>query len=145
MPATKAIYSVSGHQIEVTAKKVRKSFKQELRQAKLGITVEQWIILQALENKGGLSQLEISQAVYKDQPSVTRIIDKLVKKELITRNDDEQDRRKFRIFLTTKGEAMVRKILPLVDVFRQKAFGGIDQSQLDQFQHTLQLISKNLD
>ena len=145
MPATKAIYSVSGHQIEVTAKRVRKTFQHQLSHANLGVTVEQWIILQALANKGGQSQLELSKAVYKDQPSVTRILDKLVKKELITRNADDQDRRKFRIFLTAKGEDMVKKILPLVDVFREKAFGGIDKKQLAQFQKTLEIIAQNLD
>jgi len=136
--------SVSGYQIEVTSKKVRQAFQHRLTDAKIKVTVDQWVLLQALDRKDGISQLELAKAVFKDQPSVTRIIDLLVQKKLITRNPDSTDRRKFSIVLTKEGKSVVAKIKPLVLDFRKQVFAGIPSQELDQFQRTLSTIFNNL-
>ncbi len=144
MTSTISQNSVSGYQIEVTSKRVRQAFQQELRAAKIGVTVDQWVLLQALDKREGLSQLELAQAVFKDQPSVTRIIDLMVEKGLLTRNPDELDRRKFLIFLTQSGKQKIMLIKPLVQEFRIRTFEGIPRTELIQFSSTLNKIFKNI-
>ncbi len=136
--------SVSGYQIEVTSKRVRQAFQHRLTDAKINVTVDQWVLLQALDHKEGISQLELAKAVYKDQPSVTRILDLLVQKKMITRNPDPSDRRKFLIVLTKDGKAIISKIKPLVYTFRKQTFAGINPKALNQFQETLNTIFNNL-
>ena len=136
--------SISGYQIEVTSKRVRQAFQHRLTDNKVNVTVDQWVLLQALDHKEGVSQLELAKAVFKDQPSVTRILDLLVQKKMITRNPDPSDRRKFLIVLTKTGKSTVSKIKPLVFDFRSKTFAGINATDLKQFQQTLETIFNNL-
>lgn len=138
------IYSVSGYQIEVTAKRVRQRFKRILRNAETGITIDQWVLLQELSRNDGSSQLHLAQAVYKDPPTVTRIIDLLVDRDLVSRKMDKNDRRRFSIYLTAAGKQKIKAITPLVDTFRKEAFQGISKTKLSAFKDTLDTIFRNL-
>ena len=82
---------VWGFIIERTAKRMKQAFKRELNAASVGVTVDQWIILQFLNDRDGSSQFEIAKETYKDAPTVTRIIDLLCKKGLICRKADPTD------------------------------------------------------
>ena len=136
--------SVSGYQIELTAKLVRQTFKRALREAGAGVTIHQWVLLNQLSMQDGISQLDLARAVHKDAPTVTRIIDLLEDHGLIRRGADADDRRKFLIHLTGAGKKVVAQVAPLVAQFRKQMFAGISKSDLRQFQKTLDIIFKNL-
>ena len=78
-----------------------------------GITTAQFNILVLLvEENGPVNQLTISKRMLVSQGNITRILDKLVMAELITRKEDKQDRRHKCISLTVKGKALYKKIKP---------------------------------
>lgn len=135
---------ISGAIIERTAKRMRQHFQRMLKHAKVDVTFDQWLILQALNKEDGLSQLAIAQEVYKDPPTVTRIIDLLCKKKLLVRKADLSDRRKFNIFLTTKGQHKIKEIIPLTYTFRSKAWDKLTEQQMSQLTDTLNIIFNNL-
>lgn len=135
---------VSGFTIERTAKRMKQSFKRMLKEHKVGVTVDQWVILQLLDRRDGLSQFEIAHETYKDAPTVTRIIDLLCKKGLTKRTADVTDRRKFNIYLTTKGNEKVVEINPIVKAFRKIGWRGLDGEAINQMMHTLDRIYHNL-
>ncbi|MDH4618507.1 helix-turn-helix domain-containing protein [Brevibacillus sp. AY1] len=58
------------------------------------MSTEQWIILNELWRKDGLSQLELATATMRDQPSTSRIINTLTKRGLVYRAQDSLDKRK---------------------------------------------------
>jgi len=84
-------YSISGYQIELTAKLMRQRFKRALRKAQSDVTIDQWVVLRQLAERDGSSQLELARAVYKDPPTLTRIIDLLEERGYIRRGPDQQD------------------------------------------------------
>ena len=135
---------ISGFVIERTAKRMKQSFKSILNDKKAGITVDQWVILQELKKEDGLSQFEIAVRTFKDAPTVTRIIDLLCKKQLLERIPDQEDRRKFNIFLTKAGKAKIAEILPMVESFRTLAWQGLSDKEINQLKNTLNTIFKNL-
>lgn len=67
------------------------------------VTVEQWVLLNRLWEQDGISQKALSEKCLKDQPTTTRILDKLEKRRLICRKADPEDRRAFLIHLTPEG------------------------------------------
>jgi len=136
--------SVSGYKIEVASKLMRQTFKRMLREQGAGVTIDQWVLLQQLGEKDGISQWELARAVYKDAPTVTRIIDLLVDAGLIFRDSDDEDRRKFLIRLTQAGRNKIKEVVPLVQEFRSVLFNGMNKKQLKDFQVTLDLILQNL-
>ena len=136
---------ISGFIIERTQKRMKQHFQRLLKEAKAGITVDQWVILQELDKKDGLSQFELAQRTYKDAPTMTRIIDKLCAKGLIVREADPEDRRKFSINLTTEGFKTIKLVLPVVQDFRKAGWKGLQLEDLNHLVNTLNVIFENLE
>jgi len=135
---------ISGFILERTAKRMKQFFQQRLAAAEADITIDQWVLLQELDKHDGQSQLELARATFKDAPTVTRIIDLLCKKGLTRRTPDCEDRRRFRIELTDAGREKIRQVLPLVKSFRQEAWQGLSEAEVDQLVITLNKLFDNL-
>lgn len=135
---------ILGFVIERTSKRMKQHFQRMLKEAATDITVDQWIILQLLNKGDGISQLEIAQQTYKDAPTVTRIIDLLVSKDLLERQSDTDDRRRFNIHLTDMGHAKIEEVMPLAKQFRAKAWAGLTDEDKSQLTSYLNTIFKNL-
>lgn len=136
---------IPGFIIERTAKRMRRSFKQVLLQMKVEVTIDQWAILYELDREEGVSQLELATRTYKDAPTVTRIIDKLCAKHLTERRADPNDRRRFGIYLTKSGQEKIKQILPAARAFREKAWQGLGDREVQQLIKTLNRVFKNLE
>ncbi|MDR0434715.1 MAG: MarR family transcriptional regulator [Gracilibacteraceae bacterium] len=78
-----------------------------------GITPEQWAVLNRLWERDGVIARDLAALVSKDAPNTARILDKLMKKQLIRREPDATDKRIWRIFLTPAGRALREKLMPL--------------------------------
>ncbi len=135
---------ISGFIIERTAKKMKQAFNKLLNDMNAGITADQWVILQELEKSNGLSQFEIAARAFKDAPTVTRIIDLLCNKQLLERQPDPDDRRKYNIFLTDLGVAKINEIMPTVEAFRADAWSGLSDQEINQLKNILDTVFKNL-
>lgn len=133
-----------GFILERTAKRVKQYFQKQLSDHNTGITIDQWVILQVLADQEGLSQLEIAKAVYKDAPTVTRIIDLLCKKNLTKRIPDPEDRRRFKINLTKEGHGKIEEVLPIIKEARNQTWDGISEEDRSQLVQTLNQVFDNL-
>ena len=142
MPIT--AYDMPGFTLERTAKRMKQFFQQTLTAAGADITIDQWVVLQVLNQEDGLSQLQIAQATYKDAPTITRIIDLLCKKSLTQRSIDPDDRRRFRIQLTPEGQQTIAEVLPIIERARKKAWKGLDQQKMSELMDTLEMVFNNL-
>jgi Transcriptional regulators len=107
------------------------------------ITSEQWGVLKCLWQNEGISQSEIAEKVNKDKASVTRILDIMQKNNLITRCDDELDRRSYRIFLTAEGKSLESKLKPVVQATNQRIYQKLDEEELQQLQKLLLKLAKS--
>ena len=101
-----------GFLIEKTGKKLKQTLQSVFNHLKIDLTVDQWTILSELHNLGAMSQSEIGANTFKDAPTVTRIIDILVRKDYLVRKQDTVDKRKFMITLTSHGRESVENLIP---------------------------------
>ena len=77
---------------------------KQFKKAGFYITVYQWLGLKYIQEFPQINQQELSRRVFKEQASITRIIDLLVKRGMVTRKMRENELR--RNFLTvTLGNA----------------------------------------
>ncbi|MBK9736020.1 MAG: MarR family transcriptional regulator [Saprospiraceae bacterium] len=138
-------YEVSGFAIEKTVKLMKLSFSRILLlHPEIDITVDQWIIIQLLHKHTSLSQQELSDLAFKDAPTITRMIDLMVQKNLATRNPDSNDRRKFIISLTNQGIFMYKQVSPVVNEFRAEAYADISNEELATLEKIMNKIFLNL-
>jgi DNA-binding MarR family transcriptional regulator len=129
--------------IEKTIKSYRKFASQNFLKVVDDITIDQILILQYLNAFPDLNQKEIADLVFKDNASLTRMIDLMVNKQFLKRSMNTEDRRRFKIEITPKGKEVLNKLEPLIGENRKKAFSGITDEELIQLDITLNKILSN--
>lgn len=71
------------------------------------LTEQQWRVLRVVQESGGIDPTQISDQACLLLPSLTRILQKLDEKGLISRTRDQVDRRRQVIRITAAGEKII--------------------------------------
>ena len=137
------ITDVIFYTIEKTIKSYRKFAQRRIDQAKLDITIDQWLVLNCLSKNENISQNKLAELIFKDVASVTRIIDLLVKKEYVIRSFHSSDRRRFNLTITDKGDAIIREASRIVNENRSAALENISAEEVKQADLILQKLIAN--
>lgn len=112
---------------------------------KLGISIPQAFILFCLKEENGLTLKEIGSRTLVDSSSMTVLVDKLEKTQLVTRKLDNQDRRAIRVFITEAGLEMADEITNLIADINTLLFDLLGEENQKEFLHGLNNIVKKLD
>lgn len=137
-PPQTALYT-----LEQAIKAYRRLCQHNIAQVVPNLTVDQALTLIMLNRHPGLSQQEIAELVFKDNASLTRIVELLVKKGLLSRDINQADRRKFDLRLTVQGQQTLAGLADTIQVNQRTALRGVSADDLAQFSHTLQRIITN--
>lgn len=129
--------------IESTIKAYRKYALQNILAAVDDMTIDQGMVLLFLNEYPELSQKEIAQLVFKDNASMTRMINTMVKKNYLKRSLHTSDRRRFQIEITEKGKEVLAKLPPIIDHNRTSSLQGISKNELEQLETILNKIKAN--
>lgn len=76
------------------------------------LTISQFGVLEALYYLGPMCQKTIAQKILKSTGNMTLVIDNLIKRGLVNRKQDPNDRRYVTITLTPKGRQLIQSIMP---------------------------------
>jgi len=133
-----------GFILESTAKKIKLELQRKFNDISVDITVDQWVVLLELHQHGTQNQVELCERCCKDAPTITRIIELLVKKDLVLRESCKDDRRKFNISLSKKGKALVQKLLPTVIEFRKQGWNNLTEKDIQHIERITNKIQENL-
>jgi len=117
--------------------------QKRLKENGFTITIDQWLVLKVLTENPKMMQQEIAEKVFKDNASVTRIINLLVKAGYLIRKTNKADRRKSNLEVTLKGNQIIKEIQGLVEENRANALKGINQKELETVQKVLTQIAEN--
>jgi MarR family transcriptional regulator, organic hydroperoxide resistance regulator len=123
---------------------ITRKLYRDFRAHGLSVTPEQWVVLQVLFVKDGISQQELATMTYKDKPSMTRILDNMEKRTLIARLVDHSDKRSNLIHLTKQGLQQYQQARTIVVAAMKEALRDLKESDIQQALKTLKKIYKNL-
>ncbi len=84
-------------------------FHEQLRRR--GVSVPVWRVLASLVGGDGETVTGLAAVCLLQQPTMTKLLDRMVRDGLVQRAQDAQDRRVVRIRLTSRGEDMVANLL----------------------------------
>lgn len=116
---------------------------KKIREKGYKITIDQWLIIKSILENPEITQQELAKNVFKDNASVTRIIDLMVKSNYLNRKVDTNDRRKSILSVTKEGKDIIEKVQNIVLENRKIALEGIDKEDLDAMDIILQKIITN--
>ena len=120
-------------------------FAHLLKTNNLDITVEQWAVLTIVYAFPDATQSDIARMTQTDKANVMRMVDLLEKKNFITRNNDENDRRVYRIRLTAAGEEMLKAVIPIAQEANKVSSAGIDPQEFELLKKMLKQIRSNIE
>ena len=75
-----------------------------------GLSVSQTYALGAIVRSGPLAMADLADELYLTPSTMSRVVDQLVRKQLVDREQSAQDRRVWRVAATTAGRSAWRKI-----------------------------------
>src|SRR3984957_12297698 len=78
------------------------------------LTFSQWTVLMALREWGQSTAADLARIICHDTGSLTRILDQLEERGLITRTRSQSDRRLVALELTPRGRALIAGLMPKV-------------------------------
>ena len=117
--------------------------QKKLRENGFKITVDQWLVIKVLLENPGISQQNLAEKAFKDNASITRIIELLVKSKYLDRKVNPKDRRTSILKVTPDGEDIINKVQDLVLQNRKIAQTGVTLEELENLNVTLKKIIKN--
>lgn len=139
------VFGTYSYLLDRTARRVKQYAQRRFNAENFDITVDQWLILKNLFQNNDRNQSELAEITGKDQPTLTRIVDLLCKKQLTERMMNPADRRCFMVHLTQKGKQKVTEWSPKMAEIRMKAWENLTEEDYLNLKRILDRIYKNLD
>ncbi len=106
---------VSNHVSQAFARKV------EAR----GVTVAEWVVMRDLFDVEAMAPSRLAERIGMTRGAITKLVDRLVAKELMTRTADPTDGRAQTLALTPAGRALVPELAALADANDSEFFGAL--------------------
>lgn len=121
-----------------TQKILAEGFNELLKQYKL--SSEQLLVLTILMKQAGkpVNMYYIQERMAAKACNTTRLIDKLLLKELVTREVCIKNRRKIDVEITEKGRALLKEIEPIVTAYEEKFANNLTLTELEYLNFLLQ-------
>lgn len=139
------IEQVIFYTIDRTYRKKQSMAQRMFAESGIEVSPEQWVLLKIVCQYDGISQVDLAQKSVKDTASITRILDILEKKGLLTREQDANDRRKYLVTATKAGKDFIEKHMETIIGIRKQALKGITKSELDTLRALLEKMQANMD
>lgn len=130
--------------LDATLKRIRNYWQKSFDASKKDITVDQWLLIENLYKHKKITHNELAKLTSKDITTVSRIIELLVKKELVVREGSPQDRRKVYLQLTVKGTEKYKDVRPLVLEMRKTGWAGLTEYDYTELTRILDAIYQNI-
>ena len=103
---------------------------------------EQYNVLRILRGQKGnpANMCVIQERMLAKTSNTTRLVDKLLLKELVTRKVCKENRRKIEVLITEKGLDILKELDPKVDNYEQNIVANLSSSELEQLNDLLEKI-----
>jgi MarR family 2-MHQ and catechol resistance regulon transcriptional repressor len=105
------------------AKSVQERIKHDI--ANYDLSPTEFAVLEILYHKGKQTVQQICNRILLASGSMTYVIDKLEKKDLLKRNFCKEDRRVIHLTITVDGRKLMDEIFPQHEIVIQELFGDL--------------------
>ncbi|WP_217602668.1 MarR family winged helix-turn-helix transcriptional regulator [Chitinophaga sp. GbtcB8] len=143
MPDT-YVSNPSFFKLDATLKKIRNYWQKSFDAQQKDLTVDQWLLLENLYKHKKITHNELARLTSKDITTVSRIIELMVKKDLVQREGATSDRRKVFLQLTTAGIEKYKDVRPLVLEMRKTGWKDLTEKDYMELTRILDVIYSNI-
>ncbi len=113
-----------------------------LNAKKSGLTLPRAWILQAISQENGMTETDLARYTGTTLPTITDILDELVKVNFITKNRSREDERKLVISISNTGREKLKKFQYLQQQFVEKIEKETGKEFMDKLSNVFQTLVK---
>ena len=135
-----ALESHLGYWMRSISNHVSHAFSRKLESH--GVTVAEWVVMRKLWNVEQTPPSTLAAQLGLTRGAISKLIERLVSKELVSRSSDEVDRRYQSITLSESGRRLVPQLAELADQNDAAFFGHLDETQRQALLALLQDIAQ---
>jgi len=131
-PAKRAVSQLedhAGYWVRFVSNHVSYAFARKA--AASGVTVAEWVILREMFDAGSIAPSLLAETTGQTRGAVSKLVDRLLKKNLLTRDGRDDDRRFQAIALTDAGRKLVPKLAALADENDAGFFSALNPRERD--------------
>jgi DNA-binding MarR family transcriptional regulator len=130
-----------GFWLRIVSNSVSQSFAKKLES--VGISVAEWVVMREMYCKDETtSPSSVADMTGLTRGAISKLIDRLLAKDLVARAEDSSDRRYQEIRLTKKGIALVPKLALLADANEEDFFSKLSAKERKDIVCLLKKIAK---
>ncbi len=142
MSSTSDLRSHIGFWMRLVSNHVSHSFARKLDAT--GVTVAEWVILREMfSNKNQISPSAIAELTGLSRGAVSKLVDRLENKKLVTRLDSASDGRYQILNLTKSGRQIVPELAQIADENDEAFFGVLSKAERTHLTSLLKKIAED--
>lgn len=126
-PSVSDLKAHLGFWLRFVSNHVSHAFARKLQAS--GVTVAEWVVLREMFDDEEISPGVVAERIGMTRGGVSKLVDRLVGKQLITRTDRADDRRFQSIALTAAGRRLVPQLAALADQNDEEFFGPLSSKE----------------
>ncbi|MFJ8210510.1 MarR family winged helix-turn-helix transcriptional regulator [Streptomyces sp. NPDC096033] len=131
-----------GYWLRRLSDEVHSRFERQL--AEHGVTVSQWAVLITVHRGDAGTTREVARYVGIDAGAVSRLVDRLIAKGLMSRESDPVSRRIMRLTLTEAGRELAPRLAEIADLNDAHFFAHLEPAQRLQLEHWIRSLVGDL-
>jgi MarR family 2-MHQ and catechol resistance regulon transcriptional repressor len=109
-----------------------------------GLNIPRFYVLIHVSQNPGINYIELSDRMLCTKSNTTRVVQGMLKEQLITREVDPKDRRCYKLFLSDKGLALLDRVYPGFIEDIQKLMSRFSDDETSRFLRASQYIESSL-
>ncbi len=111
-----------------------------------GLTPSQYNAMRIMRGEGKpMPCLEVADRMIQVAPAITRVVDQLIHRELIKRQQSDKDRRVFLVGLTSAGTRLLKKLDAPIQALHHSLLGHVPDSDLKTLNKILEVARAKID
>jgi DNA-binding MarR family transcriptional regulator len=115
-------------------------------QARYGLDIPEWRVLATLGFRNGACSAQyISDCTRTHKSTISRAVTALMRRQIVERAENADDRREFALRLTRRGKTLYQKLIPRLKRREQEILSCLSARERREFAHLLGKIERSLD
>lgn len=124
---------------------LKRQLFEQAEQLNVSLTPMHIRVMKIIDRKKPCTAIDIASFLSRDKAQVTRLVNTLIEKDLITKEPNPNDKRSQYLCVTETGTALVDEIAKIDANTMKMMTKNLSEEELSEFQRISSLMSKNLE
>jgi DNA-binding MarR family transcriptional regulator len=141
MKNVSTLQSHIGFWMRLVSNSVSQAFAAKLEQT--GVTVAEWVVMREMYGEAGITTpSQVAELTHLSRGAVSKLLERLLQKGLMTRTESKEDRRYQDIQLTAAGRKLVPQLAALADQNDEEFFSSLSAGERAQLTRILKKLAE---